>query len=108
MLSNEEIMNIIEERENRLDLWITNKPEKLSISELNKAVKEWKDEVAKARELDQVNKKYPQQSKENLTFVYHLMNIFSAYRGLTYVQSIYIKKLEAIISTKNQSKKQKN
>lgn len=58
MLSKEEIMKIIEERENRLNLWLTSKPEKLSISELKNAVKEWKNEVKKARKLDQDNKKY--------------------------------------------------
>jgi len=51
-------MKIIEERENRLNLWLTSKPEKLSISELKNAVKEWKNEVKKARKLDQDNKKY--------------------------------------------------
>lgn len=91
-MDKDQIMEIIMQRENKLDEWLKKDPEKLSISKLKKSQIEWRKEIVEARNF---TKKYDSiMPKENLGFAYTLLNEFSAFRAHYMVAIIYIKKLE--------------
>ena len=98
----DDIINVIHERETKFEEFLDNDPLNLSVSKLKKSFNDWYKEVRDARKF---TKEYDTQlSKEDLGFVYTLMNEYSAFRVHSIVASLYIKKLEMTLFT-NRGKK---
>ncbi len=91
-VSKEEILQIIEKRETKIEDWLENNPQKLPILKLKRVVQEWQKEVIDARKFSKEND--PTFPKEEFLCVYTMMNEYSAYRSYYIASQFNIKKLE--------------
>lgn len=92
MITREEIIAILRQREIRLEKWIEDKPDEKSLSRLKRDFKQWSKEIEDARELSKVND--PLFPKDSLDGSYTFMNMFGATFASYVVGLHYIKKLE--------------
>ena len=92
MITREDIIEIYQNRENRLDEWIKNNPEKKSISALKKDLKLWQKEISESHKFAKENDPY--FPKESLLTAYTFMNTYGAIYANYVISLYYIKKLE--------------
>ena len=92
MITKEEIIDIMNRREDRLEWWLKNNPEKLPLKTLKQELKNWHKEIDIAKKLsDENDSLFPEQS---LGTVYTFMNIMTTFRANYVMALVYIKKLE--------------
>lgn len=92
MISKDEIVKIIHDRESKIELWCKNNPEKLPLKKLKQELTKWNKEIINANIL--ADKNDPLFEKNDFGVVYTFMNIATATRASHVVANIYIKKLE--------------
>ena len=98
MITKEEIIEIIHEREDRLQEWLKNEPEKLSKRTLKNELKKWNREILVAEKLEHDND--PLFPEYSLGTVYTFMNVSSVFKVNFVIALFYIKKLESELSKK--------
>jgi hypothetical protein len=76
MITREDIVEIYENRENRLDDWVKNNPEKKTVVQLKKDLKLWQKEISISHKFAKDNDPY--FPKESLLTCYTFMNTYSA------------------------------
>jgi len=92
MITKEEIIEIIHKRDDRLEEWLKNNPEKLHLKTLKREFKKWSKQIENAQKLSEENDPlFPEQS---LGTVYTFMNVSIAIRASYVIALVYIKKLE--------------
>ncbi len=92
MITREDIIPIIRQRETRLEKWLEVKPEKKTILQFKKDMKKWGKEISDAQNFaKEHDSDFP---KESLGTAYTFMNISSAIFANYVVAVNYIKKLE--------------
>ncbi len=105
MITKEEILEIIHKRNDRIETWLKNDPEKLSLNSLKQELKKWIKEIFEAQKLAKENAPlFPEQS---LDTVYTYMNSCTAIQANFAIALVYIKKLENALS-KQKSKHNKS
>jgi hypothetical protein len=105
MITREDIIEIYQNRENRLDDWIGNNPEKKTVSVLKKDLKLWQNEISDSHKFAKDNDPY--FPKESLLTCYTFMNTSSAIYANYVVALYYIKKLETTLKQKTKKKPRK-
>ena len=98
MITKEEIIEIIHKREDCLEEWLKNKPEKLSKKTLKNELKKWTREILVAEKLAHDND--PLFPEYSLGTVYTFMNVSSVFSVNFVIALFYIKKLENELSKK--------
>ena len=106
MITREDIIEIYQNREERLLEWIKNNPEKKTVSQLKKDLKLWQKEIFDSQKL--ANKNDPYFPKESLGTAYTFMNTSSAIYGNYVITLYYIKKLEKELKKLQPKKTKKN
>ena len=102
MITREEIILILRQREARLEKWLDEKPDKKSVLQLKRDFKKWSKDIDDSRELSKVND--PLFPKNSLNSSYTFMNMFGA-TFATYVVALhYIKKLENELKCKTRKR----
>jgi len=96
MITKDEIMQIINNRETRLEEWLKNNPEKLSLKKIKLELGKWTMEIFEAHKLSEESD--PLFPKDDLRTVYTFMNIMTTIRANYVIALVYIKKLEDKIS----------
>lgn len=92
MITREEIIEIYEDRQKQLDIWLDDKPKKKSISNLKNDLKKWQIEIFESQKLaDENNHLF---SKNSLNSCYTYMNTSDAIYSNYIIALFYIKKLE--------------
>jgi hypothetical protein len=102
MITREDIVEIYQNRENRLDDWVKNNPEKKTVTALKNDMKIWYKEISDAQKLAKEND--PLFPKDSLGSIYTSMNISSAIFANHVVAVYYIKKLETTLKLKSKNK----
>ena len=102
MITKEEIVQIYKNRDKRLFDWATNKPEKKTILQLKKDLKNWHQEILDAQKL--ANENDPYFPPNDLGTTYTMMNISNAIFANYVVAIQYIKKLENELKKKTSKK----
>jgi len=92
MITREEIIQILRQREVRLEKWLEEEPEKKSNSKLKQDFKKWRKEITDAQKLAKEND--PLFAQDSLNSSYTFMNMFGAIFANYVVALHYIKKLE--------------
>ncbi|MCV0430719.1 hypothetical protein [Nitrosopumilus sp.] len=92
MITREEIIQILRQREARLKKWLDEKPNKKSVLQLKQDFKKWSKDIDDSRRLAQEND--PLFPKDSLNSSYTFMNMFGATFANYVVAIHYIKKLE--------------
>lgn len=101
MITSQEIVQIIERRQDKLDQWLQKKSNKTSLIKINKALKNYKNEYDESRKLSANISIIT--SKEEFLFVYSMMNEYLACFCHDLISDLYIRKLEKKL--KNHSRK---
>ncbi len=92
MITREDIIQIIRQRETRFEKWLEEKPEKKTILQFKKDMKKWGKEISDAQNFAKEHDlNFP---KESLGTAYTFMNTSSAIFVNYVVATQYIKKLE--------------
>jgi len=91
MITEEEIMAIINKHDERYQKFLKRKPKTLSLKILKRELDFWTFQVVGARELE---KKNTSRFFEDLRFVWFFLNVFSTVRIHSFVALFYIKRLE--------------
>ena len=99
MITREEIIQILRQREARLEKWLDEKPDKKSVLQLKRDFKKWSKDIDDSRELSKVND--PLFPKDSLNSSYTFMNMFGATFASYVVGLHYIKKLESELKKKS-------
>jgi hypothetical protein len=92
MITREDIIQIYQNRDERLFEWIKDKPEKKTISQLKKDLKKWQKEIFDAQKFAKEND--PLFPKDSIGTAYTFMNISSAIFANYVIATQYILKLE--------------
>ena len=92
MITMEDIIEIYQNRENRLDDWLEEKSEKKTILQFKKDMKKWGKEISDAQNFAKEHD--PNFPKDSLGTAYTFMNTSSAIYANYVVATQYIKKLE--------------
>lgn len=92
MITREDIIQIYQNREERLEEWMENNPEKMTVTQLKKDLKLWQKEIFASQKLAKENDPY--FPTESLGTAYSFMNTSSAIYANYVVGLYYIKKLE--------------
>jgi hypothetical protein len=102
MITREDIIQIYQNREERLLDWIKNNPEKKTIVQFKKDLKLWKKEISDSHKLAKEND--PHFPKKSLLTAYTFMNISGAIHANYVISLYYIKKLETKLKQKTKKK----
>ena len=102
MITKEEIVLILRQREARLEKWLEEKPEKKPILKLKHDLKEWSKEIDDAQKLSQEND--PLFPKDSLATSYTFMNLFGSIFANYVVAMEYINKLEKELKSHRKNK----
>jgi hypothetical protein len=102
MITREDIIQVYQNREERLLEWMENNPEKKSITQLKKDLRLWDKEISESQKLAKENDPY--FTTESLGTAYTFMNTASAIYANYVVGLYYIKKLEKELKQKSKKK----
>jgi hypothetical protein len=102
MITIEDITQIYQNREERLEEWMKNNPEKKTTIQLKKDLKLWGEEIFDSQKLAKENDPY--FTTESLGTAYTFMNTASAIYANYVVGLYYIKKLESKLKQKTSKK----
>ena len=92
MITKEKLVEIIHDRDDRLESWLKKKPEENSLKSLKLEFTKWAKEIIDTQDL--ADKNDPLFTPNDLGTVYTFMNVATATRASYVVSKIYIKKLE--------------
>lgn len=96
MISKDEMVEIMSNRQNRFETWLKRRPEKFSIKKFKKEMKLWTQEMNDAKRFAKEND--PLFPKYDLGTVYTFLNEAMATQNCYLVSLLYIKKLEKQLS----------
>ena len=102
MITRDDIIQVYQNREERLVKWMKNNPEKKTVTQLKKDLKLWQKEIFDSQELAKENDPY--FTTESLGTAYTFMNTASAIYANYVVGLYYIKKLENKLKQKTKKK----